>query len=71
MISNGHRDIAREKEKIRDRYKGVNKDNIEVIPAAPTENFHDNNSEKRVAVYADVIIGINPGSPENTGVSLI
>lgn len=57
MISNGHRDIAREKEKIRDRYKGVNKDNIEVIPAAPTENFHDNNSEKRVAVYARVSTG--------------
>ena len=52
MDSEKQRDIAREKIKIRTRYKG--KDNLDVIPAVPADNFHNNKSEKRVAVYARV-----------------
>lgn len=45
---------------------------IIVIPAAEALSFGGRkNRQMRVASYADVIIGINPGSPENTGVSLI
>lgn len=45
---------AIQKEKIRQRYKGVNIDELEVIPALPQENLFDNLHEKRVAVYARV-----------------
>ncbi|WP_041272533.1 recombinase family protein [Desulfitobacterium hafniense] len=54
MNSNEHRNIAEEKDKIRARYKGVTRDNLDVIPAIPMENFHDDKSEKRVAIYARV-----------------
>lgn len=41
------------KEKIRQRYKGINPDEINVIPAMPEEDFFDN-KERRVAVYVRV-----------------
>lgn len=48
------RDTESQKARIRERYKGVNLDEIDVIPAIPQENFYENTSEKRVAVYARV-----------------
>ena len=56
-------DIAMQKQRIRDRYKGVNDDSIKVIPAQPKENFFNPETEKRVAVYARVSTdGINQTS---------
>ncbi len=43
-----------QKEKIRRRYTGVNVDELDVIPALPQTSFYDDESEKRVAVYARV-----------------
>lgn len=43
-----------QKEKIRARYKGINTDELDVIPALPQVNFYEDNKEKRVAVYARV-----------------
>lgn len=45
---------AAKKAKIRERYKGINADELDVIPALPQEDFYENNNEKRVAVYARV-----------------
>lgn len=45
---------ALKKEKIRQRYKGIDEDKLEVIPAIPIENIYDDQREKRVAVYARV-----------------
>lgn len=45
------------KAKIRQRYKGISRDELEVIPAIQPANFHDDTSEKRVAVYARVSTG--------------
>jgi len=45
---------AAQKEKIRQRYKGISIDELEFIPAIPQESFFNDNSEKRVAVYARV-----------------
>ena len=42
------------KEKIRKRYKGVSLDELDVIPAIPQVNLHEDTKEKRVAVYARV-----------------
>ena len=42
------------KQKIRDRYKGVSEDILDVIPATPQEDFYKSESTKRVAVYARV-----------------
>ena len=42
------------KQKIRDRYKGVSEDVLDVIPATPQEDFYKSESTKRVAVYARV-----------------
>ncbi|MCC8121974.1 MAG: recombinase family protein [Oscillospiraceae bacterium] len=55
--SEEQRNIMQQKDKIRARYKNANKDNLEIIPATPTENFHEDKSEKRVAVYARVSTG--------------
>lgn len=46
-----------QKEKIRQRYKGVDQDKLEVIPALPKENIFNPGSKKRVAVYARVSTG--------------
>lgn len=42
------------KSKIRARYKGIDADNLDVIPALPQVNFYEDDKEKRVAVYARV-----------------
>jgi DNA invertase Pin-like site-specific DNA recombinase len=43
-----------QKEKIRSRYQGVDLDTLDIIPAIPAENFYEDKSEKRVAVYVRV-----------------
>ena len=48
------RDTESQKARIRERYKGVDLDELDVIPAIPQENFYENTNEKRVAVYARV-----------------
>ena len=42
------------KQRIRERYKGVNEDVLDVIPAKPHEDFYKPQTIKRVAVYARV-----------------
>ena len=42
------------KKKIRERYKGVGDGVLDVIPAAPQEDFYKSETPKRVAVYARV-----------------
>lgn len=49
--------IDEKKEKIRERYKGIDPDRLEIIPAVPQEDFYDENKIKRVAVYARVSTG--------------
>jgi site-specific DNA recombinase len=46
--------IEAQKAKIRERYKGVSTDELDVIPALPVANFYEDDREKRVAVYARV-----------------
>ena len=48
------KDTESQKARIRERYKGIDLDELDVIPAAPKENFYDSTNEKRVAVYARV-----------------
>jgi len=43
-----------QKEKIRNRYKGIDFDELQIIPAKPQLSFYEDTSEKRVAVYARV-----------------
>ena len=43
-----------QKSKIRERYKGVDIDSLDVIPAIPQEDFYSASKIKRVAVYARV-----------------
>lgn len=43
-----------QKSKIRERYKGVDQDMLDVIPAVPVEDFYNQSTKKRVAVYARV-----------------
>lgn len=45
---------AEQKRKIRERYKGVDPDSLDVIPAIPQEDFYKTENVKRVAVYARV-----------------
>ena len=45
---------SEQKERIRQRYRGVDIEELEVIPALPKEELYDENKEKRVAVYARV-----------------
>ena len=42
------------KQKMRERYKGVSEDILDVIPATPQEDFYKPETKKRVAVYARV-----------------
>ena len=46
-----------QKEHIRQRYKGINKDLITIIPAKEQVNIFDDKNSKRVAVYARVSTG--------------
>ena len=45
---------ARWKQKIRDRYKGVDASELEVIPAKAVEGFGESTSVRRVAAYVRV-----------------
>ena len=49
-----NRDDDLTKQKIRERYKGVSEDVLDVIPATPHEDFYKSEVHKRVAVYARV-----------------
>ena len=50
-----HADRIREqKTKIRERYKGISEDKLDLIPALPTGGLDDQDQTKRVAVYARV-----------------
>ena len=42
------------KQRIRERYKGVSEDILDVMPAKPREDFYKPETIKRVAVYARV-----------------
>ena len=46
--------VSDQKSKIRERYKGVDKDCLDIIPAIPQEDFYSVKTVKRVAVYARV-----------------
>ncbi len=46
--------INNAKQKIRERYKGVGENVLDVIPATPQEDFYKSDVQKRVAVYARV-----------------
>lgn len=46
--------IAEQKRRIRERYKGISEDELDVIPAIPKEDFYKSETVKRVAVYARV-----------------
>ncbi len=48
------KDSENEKERIRVRYKGIDPNELDIIPALPQENFYEDKREKRVAVYARV-----------------
>lgn len=48
----GNADLQRSR--IRSRYRGIDPDLLEVIPAKPTEGLHDDSVHRRVAVYARV-----------------
>ncbi|MBP2656600.1 MAG: hypothetical protein H6Q73_4169 [Firmicutes bacterium] len=48
------RDTESQKARIRARYRGIDPDELDVIPAAPQENFYEDNKEKRVAIYVRV-----------------
>ena len=54
--------VKDQKQRIRDRYKGVDEDALDVIPAAPQEDFYSETTTKRVAVYARV----SPDDPRQT-----
>lgn len=59
MIDSGENigNTLSEKDKIRERYKGVSSDELEVIPALPRENIFESTKMRRVAVYARVSTG--------------
>ena len=42
------------KEKIRERYKGIDPDDLDIIPAVVHDDFYKNGKEQRVAVYVRV-----------------
>ena len=48
------KNVKEQKSKIRERYKGVGADSLDVIPALPQEDFYNPETVKRVAVYARV-----------------
>ena len=45
---------AEQKQKIRERYKGIDPDSLDVIPAKPRIDIYETDIEQRVAVYARV-----------------
>lgn len=56
MNENGVRpqSTADKKQKIRERYKGIDSDKLDVIPAIPVEDIFSETASKRVAIYARV-----------------
>ncbi len=56
MIDNSKREIdaSEQKRRIRERYKGIDISELDIIPALPQAGFYDDSSLKRVAVYARV-----------------
>ncbi|GHV41018.1 resolvase [Clostridia bacterium] len=54
MGNNPQNDKHAEKDKVRERYKGIDVDKISVIPARRRANIFDDISQKRVAVYVRV-----------------
>ena len=55
--------VEDQKTKIRQRYKGIDTDLIDIIPCITQEDFYNDTNEKRVAVYARVSTdGINQTS---------
>ncbi|MDD3662474.1 MAG: recombinase family protein [Candidatus Pacebacteria bacterium] len=46
--------ISEQKARIRQRYKGIDEDLLEVIPALPKSDFYEDQRKKRVGVYARV-----------------
>ena len=46
--------VSEQKARIRQRYKGIDEDLLEVIPALPRSDFYEDQREKRVGVYARV-----------------
>lgn len=48
------KDAESQKARIRERYKGIDLNELDVIPAVSQENFFDSINKKRVAVYARV-----------------
>ncbi|WP_312641128.1 recombinase family protein [Hydrogenoanaerobacterium sp.] len=47
-------DSESQKARIRARYKGIDLEELDIIPAAPKDNFYEDTAEKRVAIYARV-----------------
>ena len=47
-------DIKSQKARIRARYKGIDLEELDIIPAEPKDNFYEGTTEKRVAIYARV-----------------
>ena len=60
MISSGA-EAADRKQRIRDRYKGVDTSELEVIPAKTVEGLGESTSIRRVAAY--VRVSTQAGSP--------
>jgi len=48
------KEAENQKARIRERYKGIDLDELDVIPAISQEDFYDSTNMKRVAVYARV-----------------
>ena len=46
--------LEEQKRKIRERYKGVDPDSLDVIPAAPKKDIYQTEEDQRIAVYARV-----------------
>ncbi len=53
-ITQNRSNVEFERDKIRERYKGIDVNKIEVIPAKEQDDFYDENKKRRVAVYARV-----------------
>ena len=45
---------AEQKQRIRERYKGIDSDKLDVIPALPQDDIFNDNNVQRVAIYARV-----------------
>ncbi len=61
-------DIYQRKQKIRERYKGVNEELLDCIPSIPQEDFFQSDTKKRVAAYcryvaSHIIAGYRPMIP--------